>query len=246
VKKILCMLSLIYVVVLPLSAGSSVQSEGKKLSLGEWLKKGEFSIFGGLTSAEISHSYAPEIPEADPDRFMKPRTGFVGGIGYEIGSKFGLEIDLLYVQKGVMFEGSVSESTAGYNANFKATARIDELCLPILAKFRLLPNPTPYVVGGGEIAYIVSSKAIYDFNNLTEGESFSGTEDYKEGVNRIDFGLVFGGGIEFKAGPVLVLVEGRYHVGLADIAGTDPDIPEVKKDDWIKTNAIAVFLGVKL
>ena len=241
------MVLLVYLVVmLPLSAGALSQPEEEKLSFGEWMAKGGFKIFGGLTSAEISHSYVPEIPEASPDRFMKPRTGFLGGIGYEVGSRFGLEIDLLYFQKGVSFEGSVSQTSAGFNANFKATASIDELSVPILVKLRLLPAPTPYVIFGGEIAYIMSSKAIYDYNNITDGESQSGTEEYKEGVNRIDYGLVFGGGVEFKAGPVYVFIEGRYHIGLADIAGTDPDIPEVKKEDWIKTNAIVVFLGVKI
>jgi len=240
------MVSLIYFVVVPLMANTLSEPEEKRLSLGEWLSKGRLKIFGGLTSAEISHSYVPEIPEASPDRFMKPRTGFLGGIGYEIGSKFGLEIDLLYFQKGVMFKGEVSQATVGFNANFEATAKIDELSVPILAKFRLLPAPTPYVICGGEIAYIVSSKAIYEYNNMTDGESQSGTEEYKEGVNRMDYGLVFGGGIEFRAGPVFVFIEGRYHAGLVDIAGTDPDIPEVNKEDWIKTNAIVVFIGVKI
>jgi len=232
--------------MVPLAAGALSEPEEEKLSLGEWLAKGGFKIFGGLTLAEISHSYVPEIPEASPDRFMKPRTGFLGGIGYEIGSRFGLEIDLLYFQKGVMFEGSVSQAVAGFSANFKATASIDELSVPILVKLRLLPAPTPYVICGGEIAYILSSKATYEYNNITDGESQAGTEVYKEGVNRMDYGLVFGGGVEFKAGPVYVFIEGRYHIGLADIAGTDPDIPEVKKEDWIKTNAIVVFLGVKI
>ena len=240
------MVSLVYLIMVPLAAGALSEPEEEKLSLGEWLAKGGFKIFGGLTLAEISHSYVPEIPEASPDRFMKPRTGFLGGIGYEIGSRFGLEIDLLYFQKGVMFEGSVSQAVAGFSANFKATASIDELSVPILVKLRLLPAPTPYVICGGEIAYILSSKATYEYNNITDGESQAGTEVYKEGVNRMDYGLVFGGGVEFKAGPVYVFIEGRYHIGLADIAGTDPDIPEVKKEDWIKTNAIVVFLGVKI
>ncbi len=246
VKKILFIVSLIYLVMVPLTANTLSEPEEVRLSLGEWLAKGGFKIFGGLTSAEISHSYVPEIPEASPDRFMKPRTGFLGGIGYEVGSRFGLEIDLLYFQKGVMFEGSVSQALTGFNANFKATAKIDELSIPILAKLRLLPASTPYVICGGEIAYIVSSKAIYDYNNITENDSQSGTEEYTDGVNRIDYGLVFGGGVEFKAGPVYVFIEGRYFVGLADIAGTDPDIPEVKKEDWIKTNALVVFIGVKI
>jgi len=30
------------------------------------------------------------------------------------------------------------------------------------------------------------------------------------------------------------------------LSGLDPNIPEVKKEDWIKTNAIVVFLGVKI
>ncbi len=236
----------VYLILLPLMAGALSQPVEEKLSFGEWLAKGGFKIFGGLTSAEISHSYVPEIPEASPDRFMKPKTGFLGGIGYEVGSRFGLEIDLLYFQKGVMFEGSVSQAVAGFSANFEATASIDELSMPILVKLKLLPAPTPYVICGGEIAYIMSSKAVYEYNNITDGESQAGTEVYKDGVNRLDYGLVFGGGIEFKAGPVYVFIEGRYHIGLADIAGTDTDIPEVKKEDWIKTNALVVFLGVKI
>ncbi len=236
----------VYLILLPLMAGALSQPVEEKLSFGEWLAKGGFKIFGGLTSAEISHSYVPEIPEASPDRFMKPKTGFLGGIGYEVGSRFGLEIDLLYFQKGVMFEGSVSQAVAGFSANFEATASIDELSMPILVKLKLLPAPTPYVICGGEIAYIMSSKAVYEYNNITDGESQAGTEVYKDGVNRLDYGLVFGGGIEFKAGPVYVFIEGRYHIGLADIAGTDTDIPEGKKEDWIKTNALVVFLGVKI
>jgi len=245
VKKILIVGLLVYFFMIPFANGALSESEQTRLSFREWLAKGRFKIFGGLSSAEISHSYVSDIPEANPDRFMKSRTGFLGGIGYEVGSKFGLEIDLLYFQKGVMFEGSVSEGNAGINANFKATARINEVSVPILAKIKLFPAPTPYLVCGGEVAYILSSKAIYDYNNISEGESQSGTEEYKEGVNRIDFGLVFGGGIEFKAGPVIVIIEGRYHVGLADIAGIDQEIPDVKKEDWIKTNALVVFLGVR-
>ena len=245
-KKISFMVFLIYFVVAPLAVSAFSEPENLKLSFGKWLAKGSFKILVGVTNAEISHSSISDIPEADPDRFMKPRTGFLGGIGYEVGSKFGLEIDLLYFQKGVMFKGAVSEENAGISANFDATARINELSVPVLAKFRLFPAPTPYVICGGEIAYILSSKAIYDFTNITEGESQSGIEEYKEGVNRLDYGLVFGGGVEFKAGPVHIFIEGRYHVGLADIAGLDPNIPEVKKEDWIKTNAIVVFIGVKL
>lgn len=240
------MVFLLYLAVVPSAASVFSEPEDVRLSWGEWLSKGSFKIFGGVTSAEIFHSTVPEIPEASPDRFMKPRTGFLGGIGYEVGSKFGLEIDLLYFQKGVMFEGALSEGIAGINANFKATAKIDELSVPLLVKLRLFPVPTPYVICGGEIAYILSSKAVYDYNNITDGESQSGTEEYKDGVNRMDFGLVFGGGIELKAGPISMFIEGRYHIGLADIAGLDPNIPEVKKEDWIKTNAIVVFLGVKI
>lgn len=218
----------------------------ENLFFGEWLTKGNLKLFGGLTSAEISHSYEPEIPEANPDRFMKPRTGFSLGLGYEIGSRFGLELDVLYIQKGVTFEGSVSQATAGFDINFKAKAKINELSVPLMVKFKLLPEPSPYLIGGVETAYIISSEADYEYNNITQGESQSGTEDYKNGVNRLDFSLVFGGGFELKAGPVYVYIEGRYFIGLSDIAGTDPVFPEVREEDWVKTNALAVFIGVKL
>jgi hypothetical protein len=208
----------------------------------EQSRKG-FKIFGGVAMADITHS---SVPEVDPDRFKESKMGFLGGIGYEFGSRFGAEIDLLYFQKGVMFQGSFSEAVAGFNGNFKGKAFIDELSALILAKLRIKAGPTPYIIGGGEMAYILSTKGKYEFNNTSENQSQSGTEDYTEGVNRFDYGLVFGLGLELEAGPVSLFIEGRYHLGLADIAGTDEEIPELKREDWVRTNAIAVILGVKL
>ena len=237
------------------AAGGFRQSVWKSESVSPRLVQGEifldekgkkrdgFRIFGGLSISDITHS---DVPEMDPDRFKQPKTGLVAGLGYEFGTRLGVEFDVLYFQKGVVYEGSFSEAIAGFNGNFKGKAFIEELSALVLAKLRLRAGPAPYILGGGEFAYILKCKGKYEFNNITENQSQSGTEEYTVGVNRIDYGLVFGLGLELQTGPVSLFLEGRYHLGLADIAGTDDEIPELKKEDWVKTNAIAVVLGVKL
>jgi hypothetical protein len=190
-----------------------------------------------------SMTYTVEDSE-QMDKYRKPRMGFAGGIGFESGGMIGIEADLLYFQKGVRFQGTEQ------GADFDVTFALDEVCAPVLLKIHLINRsdlPDIFLEGGGEIAYIISSKVNYTINAPDYGiDHQTDTQDIKDNINKIDYGLVFGGGVILPLGPVKLCLEGRYHMGLADLEkttkGYEGVAPESAKPH---TNAILGLVGLK-
>ena len=79
-------------------------------------------------------------------------------------------------------------------------------------------------------------------DNITD-QSLSESEDKKDDTKDLDYGLVFGAGYEFS-GLVPLIVEAKYHLGLADIAGTSEDF-ETQDSSYVKTRSLLVMVGVK-
>lgn len=96
-----------------------------------------------------------------------------------------------------------------------AKIRINYFEIPLLFKFNLKPATAvnPYLIVGPYVAF--RSKATLTVEAMGQSEK----EDIKEDIKSTDFGLIGGGGLEFKVGdmPKCILVEIRYELGLADI-----------------------------
>jgi len=200
-----------------------------------------FKVIGGFMSTKLKVS---EEPGFDADQYMKSNIGIAVGAGYEMDlGNLAIEINALYMQKGAKFEGEFKEE--GYDVNFEATSKIAEISVPILAKVRFLPGSTPYVLGGAEIAYVTSSKIDYSATDNIAGQTQSGSEDAKDGTEDLDYGIVFGAGFELATGPIPIMIEFRYHYGLADIMGTSDRAEQVESGDFVKTRAMMVMVGVK-
>jgi len=210
---------------------------------------GDVKLIGGLTSSNFSFSRDPGSDFGiDIDQYQKSKLGLIGGIGFVIGSQLGVEIDVMYIQKGVRFEGSGSDPLFGETGVFEVSANLDEISVPVLLRYKFLPGTSPYVLGGGEVAYIISSKAKYTVTDAATQETYSGTEelDQSDNLNKLDYGLVFGAGVEFSSLSVSFFVEGRYHLGLANLFKSDTDTPaQVEGDDWVRTKALVATVGVK-
>jgi hypothetical protein len=145
------------------------------------------------------------------DQDTGTKLGFWGGLGTEWGSELFMgEIDILYFQKGAKV-GNVEYT-------------LSELLMPAFIKIKFLPGTSPYILGGGEIGYVLS-------HNAKGGEAVTG----RDVVKSWDYGLIFGAGVELWFGDVGIFIEGRYHYGLAAMgkgAGFD-----------FKTNSIAFLFG---
>lgn len=181
---------------------------------------GGFKVMGAFGSASMSYDTSKDPSGQNINQYKKGRMGFGGGIGFEMGSTLGFEIDFLYLQKGVRFAGSVQGDT------FDATMKLDEVSVPVLLKFHLLNKaglPDVYLLGGGEIAYLMSAKldltasgpdilAFYGTNSIEIKD-----QDNKDSFNKIDYGAIFGAGASLSLGVMKVFVEARYHLGFADM-----------------------------
>jgi len=141
--------------------------------------------------------------------------GYWGGIGFEFGSGlFTGELDILYFQKGATI------NVKGKDVDLT----LSELVIPAMIRIKFLPKTSPYIFGGGEAGYVLSYKS-------SDAVVLAG----QDVVKSWDYGLVFGAGIELWVGSAGIVVEGRYHYGMAPMgegAGFD-----------FKTNSIALLLG---
>ena len=207
--------------------------------------QGGFKVLGGLVSANISTSDVP-VEGLDINDFKKSKLGFFGGVGYEIGGRLSFEANVLYMQKGVKYEGAVPQDVGeGVQGNFSVTSNMNVISVPLLIKYRIMPGNTPYFFGGGEFSLIMSNDVDYEFTDPDTGVTISGSEDAKDGTQDFDYGLVFGAGFEMNKFSIPIFFEVRYHMGLADIAGTDENFPQVQDTDSVKTSALVLLVGVR-
>lgn len=148
----------------------------------------------------------------------KNKMGFLIGGGIELFSvpHISLEIEGLYFRKGSKVE------IIGVEGDYT----LDVISVPALVKVKIMPGPSPYVLGGGEFSYILTHK----LDDL----------DIKDETKSFDYGLVFGAGYEMSMPGASLFFEGRYYLGINNIL-KDPDPGES-----LKTKALVVIVGIKI
>jgi len=163
-----------------------------------------------------------------PGEAWKCRTGFEGGLGYNIwlGQGLSLEIDGMFIQKGSLREYK-EQGLLYYTIHYA----LNELNFPVLLKLSVKKMSSPYVLAGGEFSYILSSDV-----------SVIGIERYPppwpEPPKTKSFypGLVFGGGFSWDMGKISPFVEVRLHLGLENIVKYG--------SDHIKPRSIVLIFGL--
>jgi hypothetical protein len=148
----------------------------------------------------------------------------MGGVFF--GLNFGLftiQPEILYVRIGARMEGGADWMED----------RIETIQVPLLLKLNLIPGPiSPMVFGGPYGAYRLSAKAVSSVGGV------SSSEDIKDQTTSTDYGVVFGGGIDFKLVAIKLSAEVRYNLGLANLA-KDPE-PGVS----IKNRTLMFLVGL--
>ena len=151
---------------------------------------------------------------------LQSRVGLVAGVfaTLPLFSRLELQPEALFTSKGtsVDFDGTESSLVVDY--------------LEVPALLRLSHRGGGklhyYVAGGPTVGFLLRAVARTKFATATE------EFDIKDDVNRFDFGVGVGGGVEIGS----LVIDGRYTLGLQDI---DKD-----KSDAIKTTNRAVSLTV--
>lgn len=215
-------LVLLMVAVLMLGIAASAQSEVIGIT-GKGVKLG----FG---FSAINTDYD------DLDEFLDSRVGFSGGafLTYGLNRQFSVQPELLYVSKG-------AEKDLFF---FSPYWSIDYLEIPVLLKFDLMPDGSvhPNLFIGPAASILLSSK----IGILNE------SLDVGEGMKSLDFGLVFGGGLDYKH----ITFDIRYTLGLANTIDADKvnalltaadlqDYLYLEGDPSVKNTDIVFMFGVR-
>lgn len=153
-------------------------------------------IEGGVNIANVS---------ATPTFASNTRTGIIIGALLDVGftPTIGLTTGLRYNMKGY----SVTQGTQS------VTVKLSYLEFPALLKVKFpLTEVKPYLIGGPVLGIQVA--ATQDFTDGTQTTN----SDISSLIESIDFGLLFGGGIDFRVGPkAAIFVQPAYAFSLSNI-----------------------------
>ena len=166
---------------------------------------------GGLSLAKFAIEPAGTIPFP-----IQNLTGPVGGIFFGAGlGPLSFQTEVLYARMGMKI--TMDTGTMEY--------RMDYIQVPLLLKVRVIPaGPVrPIVYAGGYGSYLLKAKGVMKTDEGTE------SGDLGDMFQKYDYGVLGGAGLEFKLPGILVSVEGRYNLGLANLV-KDPDPGESGKN----------------
>ncbi len=171
-----------------------------------------FGVLGGLTSSKVS------VEGGGATLTFESRTGFAAGLSLirPIGGGLDLELDGLYVQKGM----SISEQAADASLNL---AYIE---VPVLLRYGIGYNSSmrPFLLGGASLAF----KAGCSVSGEEGGVSVDLDCDELLGAEQesFDLGITYGAGVQFNR----LSIQARYTLGLMNI-GDDEDVTS-KNRTW--------------
>lgn len=171
----------------------------------------------GIDFADLGGDFE-DIVEASTD--LKTGLSVGGFFGIDLHRLFRVQAEGQYVQKGAKVE------EAGVEGTFKVNYL--ELLFPLTL---LIPveggTLTPRIYVGPTVAFELSCDVeIEEADMSLEVEC----EDPLIGAETksVDFGVLFGGGVDLMVGPGAITVDALYNLGLADINDTPGDPLEAK------------------
>ena len=175
---------------------------------------------GFTASAQVSFGIKAGVNLADlagddiPEEFGNRTSFHIGGVAeFEISKKFSFQPELLYSSQGTKAEED----------DYKVTLKMDYLNIPLMAKYYVTEGLSFEV--GPQVGFLLSAKEKGEFDGDSE------TEDIKDFMNSVDFGLNFGLGYKLESG---INFGARYNLGLSEVF-EDVDVDD---DDDKSTNGV--------
>lgn len=157
----------------------------------------------------------------EPDSRMGLGVG--GFLTFAMGPNFALQPELLYVMKGAKYEEGGAE----------LTWKLNYLDIPVLFKYRFPTEGStrPNLFAGPVGSIKMSAKAKAEEGGVEE------EEDVSDIVKGFDFGLAFGGGLDFAMSSTTLTFDVRYTLAMTEW-------PDVDGDASIKNNGWLVMVGL--
>ena len=172
-------------------------------------------VKGGINIANVDTNIT------DISELADSKTGFVGGgfVTLGLGSLFALQPELLYSQKG--FKAEESGQSAQLGTNY--------IEIPVLLKAQFkLAMLRPAVYAGP--VYSLETGCTFDLSGISFDcdNEVAGFDERKKS----EWGAVFGANLDFIVGPVILILDARYQLGLTNLADVPDSDEEVKSRVW--------------
>jgi len=144
---------------------------------------------------------------------------------FRVNDYFFIQPEVYYSQNGAKWEWT----SAGIK--FMDYHKIDYLQIPVLAKVRLVTKGKllPSLFAGPYGALKLSAPWVYEVGGVRETGN---SEDFKSS----DFGLVFGGALDYRVGKIALILDVRYNFGLAKVY--DEEVGS------LKSRTLSVMVGI--
>lgn len=177
-------------------------------------------VKGGVNVANVSTNV--DLPDV-----IDSKTGFVGGgfVTLGLGSLFAVQPELLYSQKG--FQVDEFGETVKLNTNY--------IEIPVLLKAQFkLAMLRPAVYAGPVLSFETGCSVSALELSVDCGDEIADVGERKTN----EWGAVFGANFDFILGPVILILDARYQLGLTNLA----DIPD--SEDEVKNRVWQIMAGV--
>lgn len=202
-----------------------------------------FGVKAGYTNSQFSSDEDMEFEDVKMDK--KGKSGFfVGGfVEHLFSEKFALQGELNYAALGGKYEGKFNE--AGYYATLVTDFKVNQIIIPISAKYFVIPNLAVY--GGPNVGFVISNdfeakfkdsnlpnEAINEANNYLAQYNSEASKEFDKGLQKTTFGIQLGAEYNLYRG---LLLDARYNIGLTDL--------DKESEGTVKMHFFQIGLGYK-
>lgn len=163
----------------------------------------------GFSSGRVS--LEGPLPTGWSGRYSLARAAFGAYGAFNFGERFAIQPEILYFTAGG--GGSYPDSiTQGMR---RIRFEYDYIEVPVLAKFRLMQGvrAIPVVFAGPSVGFLLKAKGRNYLDNTLESE-----QDITAAYKRLNLGLLFGTGVDWKLGRISLVFDARFDLGLVNIS----------------------------
>jgi hypothetical protein len=191
-------------------------------------------VLGGSSFASLSQHPA----EAGLGFDRHPFFGAGAVADVRLGRRLSLRLEPMFLVKGSGF--SIEPDLFLFQSRVTARFRLSYLELPLLLRFSSGSGRIrPYVMAGPSYGRLVRARVQ---GTDTKGKAVD--EDVMKEFKRSDLGLGFGAGLVIPAGRSSTFVQGRYTLGLLNIAREQEGGGEQEAGTRLENRTIQVMVGV--
>ncbi len=180
----------------------------------------DLGVKGGLSMAKVKFSDAEEPFSS----LNKPVFGVFFSLN--LNTFFSIQPEVYLLKTGGYIEMDKGEI-------YRYELAFDYIHVPVLAKIKLIREGSmrPILFAGPAFGFLTKAMEKYYIDGVLDEE-----QDVKEYLKSSNISVVFGGGVEFVLDKILLVLDVRYDLGLANINNDG--------DTTIKTNALMIMAGV--